>query len=158
MLVIEEYDKLDCEMRGFFRQLLENGAVANVTMNKCAGGWYGDGGGTVRRAQCLLVEWLRLHCSVRWPTSFPATQYCGGYCSFSACLAKEQLCPPATHPRCRAIIVLESNLGYTELHDLLVKAGDRRWVQHQAAPPACSAHAFAAHVWQLASVHYAMLI
>lgn len=27
----------------------------------------------------------------------------------------------------RAIVVLESNLGYTELHDLLVAAGDRRW-------------------------------
>lgn len=28
---------------------------------------------------------------------------------------------------CRAIVVLESNLGYTELHDLLLRAGDRRW-------------------------------
>lgn len=34
VLVVEEYDKLDCPMRGFFRQLLENGAVANATLNK----------------------------------------------------------------------------------------------------------------------------
>ncbi|EFN56148.1 hypothetical protein CHLNCDRAFT_51790 [Chlorella variabilis] len=58
LLVVEEYDKLDCPMRGFFRQLLENGQVANVSLNK-------------------------------------------------------------------AIVVLESNLGYTELHDLLLRAGDR---------------------------------
>ncbi len=38
MLVIEEYDKLDCAMRGFFRQLLENGRIANVTLNRCGGG------------------------------------------------------------------------------------------------------------------------
>ena len=34
VLVVEEYDKLDCSMRGFFRQMLENGQVANVSMNK----------------------------------------------------------------------------------------------------------------------------
>ena len=34
VLVVEEYDKLDCPMRGFFRQLLENGQVANVSLNK----------------------------------------------------------------------------------------------------------------------------
>ena len=32
--VIEEYDKLDCPMRGFFRQILENGAIGNVTLNR----------------------------------------------------------------------------------------------------------------------------
>lgn len=35
VLVIEEYDKLDCSMRGFFRQLLEHGGLANVTLNRC---------------------------------------------------------------------------------------------------------------------------
>ncbi len=34
VLVIEEYDKLDCPMRGFFRQLLESRQVANVTLNR----------------------------------------------------------------------------------------------------------------------------
>lgn len=33
-LIIEEYDKLDCSMRGFFRQILENSIVTNVTMAK----------------------------------------------------------------------------------------------------------------------------
>jgi hypothetical protein len=37
VLVVEEYDKLDCSMRGFFRQLLENAQVANVSANKCVG-------------------------------------------------------------------------------------------------------------------------
>lgn len=36
VLVVEEYDKLDCHMRGFFRQLLENGRIANVTLNRLA--------------------------------------------------------------------------------------------------------------------------
>lgn len=31
-LVIEEYDKLDCEMRGFFRHLLEGGHVGNYSL------------------------------------------------------------------------------------------------------------------------------
>ncbi|KAL4448497.1 hypothetical protein ABPG75_005716 [Micractinium tetrahymenae] len=66
LLVIEEYDKLDCPMRGFFRQLLENSQVANVTLN-------------------------------------------------------------------RAIIVLESNLGYLELLDLLLKAGDRSRISPEQA-------------------------
>lgn len=34
LIVVEEYDKLDCDMRGFFRQLLENGAVGNTTLNR----------------------------------------------------------------------------------------------------------------------------
>lgn len=32
LLVVEEYDKLDCESRGLFRQLLENPQVANISM------------------------------------------------------------------------------------------------------------------------------
>lgn len=32
LLVVEEYDKLDCESRALFRQLLENPQVANVSM------------------------------------------------------------------------------------------------------------------------------
>ena len=36
LLVIEEYDKLDCATRGFFRQLLENARAANVTLDRCA--------------------------------------------------------------------------------------------------------------------------
>ena len=35
LLVIEEYDKLDCATRGFFRQLLENARAANVTLDRC---------------------------------------------------------------------------------------------------------------------------
>ncbi|KAI3426218.1 hypothetical protein D9Q98_008594 [Chlorella vulgaris] len=66
LFVIEEYDKLDCPMRGFFRQLLENGQVANVSMN-------------------------------------------------------------------RAIVILESNLGYTELVDLLLRAGDRSKIEPEEA-------------------------
>lgn len=34
LLVIEEYDKLDCHMRGFFRQLLDGGTVGNVSLAK----------------------------------------------------------------------------------------------------------------------------
>lgn len=34
LIVVEEYDKLDCPMRGFFRQILENGAIGNVTLNR----------------------------------------------------------------------------------------------------------------------------
>lgn len=41
VLVIEEYDKLDCSMRGFFRQLLESGQVANVTLNRRGAGMDG---------------------------------------------------------------------------------------------------------------------
>lgn len=32
LVVVEEYDKLDCHMRGFFRQLLEGGQVGNVSL------------------------------------------------------------------------------------------------------------------------------
>ena len=35
VIVIEEYDKLDCATRGFFRQLLENARSANVTLDRC---------------------------------------------------------------------------------------------------------------------------
>lgn len=48
VVVVEEYDKLDCSMRGFFRQLLENAQVADVTANKCVG-QHGDAG----RCACL---------------------------------------------------------------------------------------------------------
>ena len=34
VVVVEEYDKLDCEMRGFFRQLLEHGQAANVSLGR----------------------------------------------------------------------------------------------------------------------------
>lgn len=34
LIVIEEYDKLDCQMRGFFRHLLEHGRVGNVSIAK----------------------------------------------------------------------------------------------------------------------------
>ena len=35
LIVIEEYDKLDCATRGFFRQLLENARTANVSLDRC---------------------------------------------------------------------------------------------------------------------------
>ena len=34
LIVVEEYDKLDCATRGFFRQLLENARSANVTLDR----------------------------------------------------------------------------------------------------------------------------
>lgn len=34
LLVIEEYDKLDCHMRGFFRQLLQGNMVGNISLAK----------------------------------------------------------------------------------------------------------------------------
>ncbi len=34
LIVIEEYDKLDCATRGFFRQLLENARTANVSLDR----------------------------------------------------------------------------------------------------------------------------
>ena len=33
-LIIEEYDKLDCTMRGFFRHLLEGGEVGNISLSR----------------------------------------------------------------------------------------------------------------------------
>ena len=35
LLVVEEYDKLDCPTRGFLRQLLERGHGGNVTTDRC---------------------------------------------------------------------------------------------------------------------------
>ena len=35
LLVVEEYDKLDCPTRGFLRQLLERGHGGNVTADRC---------------------------------------------------------------------------------------------------------------------------
>lgn len=35
LLVVEEYDKLDCDSRALFRQLLENPQIANVSMARC---------------------------------------------------------------------------------------------------------------------------
>ncbi|KAK9819389.1 hypothetical protein WJX81_001102 [Elliptochloris bilobata] len=66
LLVVEEYDKLDCATRGLFRQLIENPASANVSLE-------------------------------------------------------------------RSIIVLESNTGYSQLHGMLVEAGDRSLVSMEAA-------------------------
>jgi hypothetical protein len=34
LLVLEEYDKLDCTMRGFFRHILEGGTVGNYSLAK----------------------------------------------------------------------------------------------------------------------------
>jgi len=34
LLVLEEYDKLDCTMRGFFRHILEGGAIGNYSLAK----------------------------------------------------------------------------------------------------------------------------
>ena len=36
LLVIEEYDKLDCPTRAMLRQLIENSHAANVSMDRCA--------------------------------------------------------------------------------------------------------------------------
>lgn len=52
-----------------------------------------------------------------------------GIASGSAALARvpTAACAVPALCLCRAIVVLESNLGYLELHDLLLKAKDRRW-------------------------------
>ncbi len=60
MLVIEEYDKLDCAMRGFFRQLLENGRIANVTLNRyccCCISCCGSSAMLYPKWRCLAAEW-----------------------------------------------------------------------------------------------------
>lgn len=36
LLVVEEYDKLDCATRGLFRQLIENPASANISLERRA--------------------------------------------------------------------------------------------------------------------------
>lgn len=36
LLVIEEYDKLDCAARGLWRQLLQHPERANITSHRCA--------------------------------------------------------------------------------------------------------------------------
>lgn len=66
LLVVEEYDKLDCHMRGFFRHLLEGGTVGNASL-------------------------------------------------------------------ARAVVVLESNTGYTALHAMLAGAGARGAIPPDAA-------------------------
>jgi hypothetical protein len=35
LLVVEEYDKLDCAARGLWRQLLQHPERANITNNRC---------------------------------------------------------------------------------------------------------------------------
>jgi hypothetical protein len=37
LLVIEEYDKLDCQARGMWRQLLQHPERANITSHRSAG-------------------------------------------------------------------------------------------------------------------------
>jgi hypothetical protein len=34
LIVVEEYDKLDCSTRGFLRQLIENAQAANVSLDR----------------------------------------------------------------------------------------------------------------------------
>jgi hypothetical protein len=34
VIVVEEYDKLDCPTRAFFRQLLQHPELANTTLNR----------------------------------------------------------------------------------------------------------------------------
>lgn len=53
LLVIEEYDKLDCATRGFFRQLLENARAANVTLDRCANSCPGIHGCTGTGMPCI---------------------------------------------------------------------------------------------------------
>ena len=77
LIVIEEYDKLDCHMRGFFRQMLQGNRV---------GGGNGNGNGNGNE---------------------------GGSGNHTASLG-------------RSIVVLESNLGYSVLHELLEGSGVRR--------------------------------
>ena len=36
LVVVEEYDKLDCATRGLFRQLIENPASANISLERRA--------------------------------------------------------------------------------------------------------------------------
>ena len=36
LLVVEEYDKLDCATRGLFRQVIENPASANISLERRA--------------------------------------------------------------------------------------------------------------------------
>jgi hypothetical protein len=38
LLVVEEYDKMDCGARGLWRQLLQHPERANITNNRCACG------------------------------------------------------------------------------------------------------------------------
>ncbi|BDA43300.1 probable chaperone protein ClpB [Coccomyxa sp. Obi] len=66
LIVVEEYDKLDCSTRGFLRQLFENARAANVTLD-------------------------------------------------------------------RSVIILESNSGYLQLHELLQAAGHRGKVRAEDA-------------------------
>lgn len=78
-IVVEEYDKLDCHMRGFFRQILQGGTVGNQSLSE-------------------------------------------------------------------SIIVLESNLGYSVLHNMLEKAGSRHDINMDAAQRALKDMVFT--MWQ----------
>lgn len=79
LIVIEEYDKLDCYMRGFFRHILQGGMVGNQSLGQ-------------------------------------------------------------------AIIVLESNLGYSVLHRMLEEKGGRDMIDMQEAQRALKDMVF--QVWQ----------
>ena len=53
LIVIEEYDKLDCATRGFFRQLLENARTADVSLDR----YRPMSGMTFRLYDCDRLSW-----------------------------------------------------------------------------------------------------
>jgi hypothetical protein len=59
LIVVEEYDKLDCATRALFRQLIQSSQTANVSLNRCAPDGQTNrpalgGGGEWRGACCRL--------------------------------------------------------------------------------------------------------
>lgn len=57
LIVIEEYDKLDCATRGFFRQLLENARSANVTLDRHCSHTHRSHATTLSQAPSLTDAW-----------------------------------------------------------------------------------------------------
>jgi hypothetical protein len=98
LIVIEEYDKLDCPTRAMFRQLFENLHTANITAGRSAPN----------------------------PLAAEAAAGCQLPCQASPCGSPGDQPHMAMVSGCRPVILLESNTGYTQLHQMLEDVGGKR--------------------------------
>ena len=101
LIVVEEYDKLDCDARGLIRQLFgTSGAAAGVvTEDKTGGSSAGGGGGGGSGGD-------------------------GETPSLSSSPPPPRLTTTIAPSLAQSIILLESNAGYAQLHELLEQASN----------------------------------
>ncbi len=67
LIVIEEYDKLDCDTRAFLRQLLQHPELANTTFNRCGMHFWAAVTGAVLRA-ISAIAWATPALAVQCPS------------------------------------------------------------------------------------------